>query len=270
MRAVEFKGGLGDIICSAYITDSYVSLDKLGREEEAVVTIISHNRGVRAIFDAHPNRERIRLNDLEYTEPWGPVERRRSGVPDPGPVNGRGTAPVRFYPFPSDLEFIKRVRQPYIVFSLSSSETVNDTRTIPVALAERAAVAAMSAGFSVVTIGKNYEPWSNWGGHRWAGNHLEIRLKPRDRIFDAVDILTVPGALRLLEGAHASFCAFSGMMWGSWLSGCRTFVCHPSGNAQIDRMLREDVIDGRRFVPQGLSTFEAFSLVNFEKFLSGK
>jgi hypothetical protein len=265
MIHVEFKGGLGDILYGIYDTGSYTQLEKLTSKEIARVTIISTNRGIKDLFEWHPKRDQIEVLDLEAIDPWDDEARKKYRVEPPSPCPGQ-MGPVKYHMSPADRAFLRATPSPYIVFSLSA-DTID--RNIPKDICLQAADEAIAAGFTVVTVGRNYESWCNWGGSRRKHERREEVLPARKGVRNAIDRLSVPGVMWALMGASASFCCDSSILLGSWRVGCPTFACYPASG---ERKWTEKwfCTFGRDFTTTGRVSFEAWRPKLFSEYLSTK
>lgn len=210
-----FKGGLGDILLGLHHADCYERLESI--EDFVQIRIVSHCRGVKELFDHHPKRHLFKIEDLPYTNPFD-----ETGYVLPTSHCWRSS--LTLYPSARDLGILSTLGKRTVVFALSSS---NDTRTIPLEVAERAAELALKQGFTICAVGKTYEAWHNWDGRLWNSPRHEPILKERAGVVNLVDQLSLPGVGVLVRNSAWTLCSYSAIMLWSWLLEIPCFAIMP-------------------------------------------
>jgi len=231
MKYIEYKGGLGDIIRHIYDenSDTYEGLIRLAPHERITIGFICANPGVKELVLWHPKRSQIDIFSIEYQDPWLAEQRIVHGLPEIwSPYNVR-RGPIFFYPNPADHPTLVNVLRfrPYIVIAASASV---DNRNFPVEITERVVSVAIRHGYSIVTVGRNYENWNSWGGRRFMNPHQEVRVAARDGVFDTIDRLSFPGTARIVEMASGVVCCNSAIMHLSWCMKKPTFALTSKDN----------------------------------------
>lgn len=202
----EFGGGLGDVIHQMYDRGYY---NHLLTQHAADVALISHNPFVHEILAWHPNLDKLRVRSLGYWDMKDDaMNRKKYGIP-----GGREWMPdhaaknVTVFPSPDDEENLEGFRgrikeRPYIVVAASAGEP---DRTIPLAILREAIRPLREMGMAIVITGRTYE--RNGRREDYAGCLEDQCL---------IDILSVPGTLRLLEGAAGLVTCHSALNIAGW------------------------------------------------------
>lgn len=227
MQLIQFVGGIGDALLHCYQTDDYIFLDTL--QEPVHVDFVVGNPHLNEFVQWHPNRHLIRVtqHDLEFpinsellTRWQIPTDHRKYksfGEVAPKVVIDQ----VRWYPRPSDMSIIERVRsgKPYVVFQLGAG---HPTRNIPMEIAIAAAHACREAGLDVVQIGATY----NITAKIMPCTREELSLHGVQHI-NLIDQLSIPGSLQIIDAAAGVFCPHSSSLVESWLRRKPVYCVYP-------------------------------------------
>lgn len=222
-KHVEFVGGLGDSLLRMYDSDWYSSLDLLREGERASVALMIHNPYAVELFRWHRNANRLFVYDLGFNTPYHPWDnqefRAAHGLPSRGPSIVGGTQEkLTFYSSPEDHEVLERLNAQgdYILLSATAATA---EKTVPMALREEIASAALAAGFKVAVVGRRH----------YFTDGRECDLKPRDGVIDLVDKLSVPGTLHAVEGCAGIVSAHSSMLHPAWRMNRPVFLLYDDG-----------------------------------------
>lgn len=228
----ELGGGLGDVLHSIHHTDRYSSLISLKPNERRLIVLLSHNPHTQELFQWHPKAQQLDVVYLGYRHPWGPSHRAKLGLPEPMVNHSRTHAPIDYYPGPEDRAPLESIRgMKYVAFCLTGSS--NDQRDVPVNVAEMAADLAITMGYEVVVLGRNYRTVATHGTASVCMNHREPVLRPRRGVTSMVDKLSVPGTCKALAGAAAVLCSHSALCLASWFMRRPTFVLYNETQARL-------------------------------------
>ncbi len=214
MKHVELGGGLGDTVTLMYTSDRYNSLDLLGPDERATVVCMSHNPFVPELFRWHPKRDQFTVRDVGF---WWPnedaAERAKHQLPPAQPFVFKLQEKCSFYPSPADVRVLGDVLKPFVVVAAAAGGM---DRNVPVEACERFVDQAIARGYRVIVVGRTY-----------GNNRAEIRLRPREKMVDLVDRLSIPGTAVLLEHAAAVLAAHSGICLLSWYLKVPVLLLYP-------------------------------------------
>lgn len=261
-RVVEFYGGLGDIIWGMYCSDRYVSLDGLKEGDNATVAVVSHNPHAAELVEWHRARVGFRLMTPQFEAPWDESHRLKNGIPTLSPVKLRGYAPVRFYPAPWDKNLLLDLKNmgEYILFNLSAG---SPGRTVPSEMAKTMAKMALDAGFSVVSVGRNYKRQV----HPHEVVTCEERLQSVPGVVDMVDRLSVPGTAEAIRGSAGVVACHSAMCMLSWYMRKPNFIVWPEDARKDFGPERTSYGFGSHYPETRHSEFTAFQPELFDAFL---
>lgn len=210
----EFGGGLGDCVTLMYTSDRYNCLELLEDVEQATVVLMSHNPFIRELFEWHPKRSQLEIRDLGFWWPKDDAERRaHHKLPPAQPFVFKLQEKCSFYPSPADVRVLGDVLKPFVVVAAAAGGM---DRNVPVELCERFVDQAIARGYRVIIVGRTY-----------GQNRSEIRLRPRDKVIDLVDRLSIPGTAVLLEHAAGVLVAHSGICLLSWYLKRPVFLLYP-------------------------------------------
>ena len=202
---LEFGGGLGDVFNQMYSRGTYNVLRDLGPEEEARVCLVTHNPFVWELFDNHPKRKQMLIEDLGYwhTAEENKVNRATHAMPEPG-ANGllpEKDKSIRFYPMPEDRKVFDEVYKagsgPWVV--LAATAGLSD-RSIPESILLDVLPKLEAAGCLVLVVGRDYDrhgrkefvPYFNPG-------RKEFVPYFNPRMLNLVNRLSVPGTAWLVQ-----------------------------------------------------------------------
>lgn len=225
-RYHEYWGGLGDIVNHIYWLPCYQNLKWLESWERAFIVVSSHNPHAKELFLWHPKADQITICDIgfhcSFQDPNSrdPLSLRRDGC-----MHHWQFGPVEFHAPPSDdpaLEVAAKLGQ-YVVFATGSAEK---DKFVPENIVRDAAQRARASGMSIVTVGRNYiashfgltPPAKDW--------RAEFRLAPSTGAVDLIDKLSVPGVMKVIQGAAGIFTAHSACCMAAYHMKKPTFVLY--------------------------------------------
>jgi len=225
-RYHEFWGGLGDILNHVYWLPCYGALPSMKEGERAFITVSSHNPHAHELFLWHPKAAQITICNIGFHCSFqDPSSRDPLKLPRGGCFHSLPGGPVEFYPHPSDGPAIDDARGlgRYLIFACASAE---QDKYVPQPIVDAAAARALAAGWSIVVLGRNYihhlydfpRDTNSW--------RKEVRIAPSGGVLDLVDRLTVPGVMKVIQGATGVFTAHSAVCMASYNMKKPTFVLY--------------------------------------------
>lgn len=225
-RYHEYWGGLGDILNHIYWLPCYQAIDRLGYNEKVFVVVSSHNPHAKELWMWHPKAEQITVCDIgfhcSFQDPASrdPIRLRRDGC-----RHDFEFGPVNFYPSPEDKRALKKVSEAgrYVVFMAASAEP---DKFIPQEIVDDAARRTLAAGFPIVLLGRNYIHYHHGMPRPSQTWRKEPTLWDDERIVNAVDLLSVPGVMKAIQGAAGVFTAHSAGCMASYHMKKPTFVLY--------------------------------------------
>lgn len=225
MIEVEVRGGLGDAFITFHETDAYERICAMGPQEEAVVSILSHNPFVDEIFKWHPFKDRIKILKARFFfhEHTNTPQRRNAGLADnPPPANPkRARKPVPFFPSPEDEKILatKLPKGPYLAVAPTSSGMEIENRNLPQTVIDTAFAICKIRNIPVVILGRSYQ-----GPHAYKQGFVG---GTQDGVVNLTDQLSVPGTAQVIKRARAVLAAHSALLLLSWYERKPVFVCYP-------------------------------------------
>lgn len=208
---MEFVGGLGDALMRMYFSgrEWYGAIEKLPAGGRAEVVLMCHNPYLAEIFKWHPKRKQIDVKDFGFKthfHPWENKEWRvahglskESVCPPYAPADT-----LKFYPSPSDKEILDELHdQKFVMLSATAS---TPEKSIPAAMRQEMATAALSKGYKVLVVGRRY--------YFKDGRTNDIEIVPG--VIDAVDSLTVPGTIEAVKLSRGVLTAHSAALHMAW------------------------------------------------------
>jgi hypothetical protein len=209
---VHLHGGLGDCFLDYYGTGSYEIIEHLAPGQRARIVIFSSNPFVHELFAWHPKRAQL---DILIAKAWrhsgdDPRAAKELGIhyrpanPSPAAQSVHIPAAIRFYPSPSDLDFLSRITHHASRLVLISASAGAPERNLPVPILESVISNLKSSGYHPIMVGRSYD----------RDGRLEIPALPD--CLDAIDKLSVPGTAWLLQHAAGLVTCHSSMNLLGW------------------------------------------------------
>jgi hypothetical protein len=239
---IVLKGGLGDALIALHGRDIMGTIDDLPPGDMIQIVILSPCRGMAELFALHPKRSQLEIVDLEYVDPFTPELLIPYGNL---PATKARLKPrqIQRYLTPADRKFLAELPRKFVAFSLSSS---HDNRNVPELIAREAAEICARHGFSVILLGRNYEPWHRWGETRWMGKRSEPIITAPN-VVNAIDAISLPGALEVLARSSGVFCSLSAFQIAAWLNGKRSYVVTPKEFEPAIKMISGWVVGNLKY-----------------------
>lgn len=219
---IELLGGLGDCFNRLYGVDWMPRLLEIHREEIVDVTIISHNPFVDELFKWHPKRDQLVLRKVKFHYPWtDEAWRRQNHLPDSPPIHNLPQDRIEYFPPLHEYALIDKLSsKKFLIFVISAGTT---ERHIPYLMRERMATWAISMGYEIYVIGRQYKHFEEGGA---TPRHVEERMDERDGLKHLIDGLTLPGTAKLMERAAGVVTTHTSMCLLSWFLKKPTFLLY--------------------------------------------
>jgi ADP-heptose:LPS heptosyltransferase len=210
---IEMGGGLGDIFQNCYVHGGYRFLSKMAPYETAEVVLITH----------HPMAASLDVKCPGYWESSQDREMRlKHGLPiNPQCDYWHNFEPVVFYPSPADLQLIEELKAsplPYLVVSASAGLPERD---LPEQFVHRV-VSALAERMRIVFVGRRYDRH----GRRERSFYVEPGVTT-GRVWNTIDMLTVPGVAELVRGAIGVMTCHSAVSMVAWYMRKPNLLLYP-------------------------------------------
>lgn len=255
--ALEYSGGLGDVLLQMYEGDAYNQLSKLGSGERAYIQIICHNPHAKEFFESHPKQGCFDVRCFDYWPPGQDAEKRKElGIPKIKNPSFGVPNPLVLYPSSEDKKVLDTIKGKYYV--LAASAGLPD-RSIPEVCLRLIVDYCKRQGVRLIATGKNYTRF----------DRIEVDVKELG-IESVIDQLSPAGVYELLRKSEGVICCHSFSNIAGWILRKPTLLLYPQ-SVKDCHISKNDRWAFGVFYPETLhSTFDSFQVSLLDEFFYGK